>query len=258
MSEIRRTGGPRSTPAGHSPSADPANADRAVPAGVDPSPENAATSDANPAPLGKREAQALSTRTRLIAIARDMFATQGYAATSTGQVLEQTGVARGALYHHFADKAELFAAVCEVLHTEVTTALLRAVDATGAGGGDAFSQLLAGCDAWIDAMASGDARRLLVIEAPAVLGWERWNDLDQRHGVALLRAGIQAAQDEGSLPQIAADDLTTLLNGAMNHAVMMARGEDAPAQIERSKQALHAILHALRAQAQATAVAPPG
>lgn len=198
---------------------------------------------------GKREAQALSTRRRIIDAARELFAARGYAATSTGQVLERTGVARGALYHHFADKAELFAAVCETLHGEVTTALLDAVHDTAAGGGDAFDRLLAGCDAWLDAMASGDARRLLVIEAPAVLGWERWNEMDERHGFALLRAGIQAARDEGSLPPIAVDDLAILLNGAMNHAVMMARGPDAATQLAGSKEALHAVLHALRHQA---------
>ena len=228
---------------------------------IDPRPDLAATAStgtatgdgagtgSDTAPLGKREAKALSTRRRIIDAARELFAAQGYAATSTGQVLEQTGVARGALYHHFSDKAELFAAVCETLHGEVTTALLDAVHNTAAGGGDAFDRLLVGCDGWLDAMASGDARRLLVIEAPAVLGWERWNEMDERHGFALLRAGIQAARDEGSLPPIAVDDLAILLNGAMNHAVMMARGPDAPAQLARSKQALHAVLHALRSQA---------
>lgn len=195
----------------------------------------------------KRALQAVQTRDRLLAAARRRFANQGFAATSTEQVLADTGVTRGALYHHFRDKADLFAAVCEQIQAESAAAIEAAVVTAAGAGGDSFAVLLAGCDAWLDHLASGEARRILVLEAPTVLGWERWSELDRRHGFALLREGIRAAQEAGSLPAIPTDDLAILLNGAMNSAVMTATGPDATTQLAASKAALHTILDALRA-----------
>jgi AcrR family transcriptional regulator len=201
---------------------------------------------------GKRAAQAIQSRTRLLTAARRLFASQGFTATSTEQVLAETAMTRGALYHHFRDKADLFAAVCEQLQVEAVAAIASAVAAAQGKGADPFAVLVAGCDAWLDYVATGDARRILVLEAPSVLGWQRWNDLDQRHGFALLREGVRAAQDDGALPPMPGDVLAVLLNGAMNYAVMAATGPDATEQLAASKAALHAILEALRARAATT------
>lgn len=197
---------------------------------------------------GTRAAQASQTRTRIIAAARELFAEQGFAATSTEQVLLRAGTTRGGLYHHFTDKVDLFAAVCETLQAEAAAAITAAVAMTAGRGAGAFEVLITGCDAWLDHMAASDVRRILVIEAPAVLGWERWNELDRRHGYRLLREGIRASQAEGCLPTIPADELATLLNGALNYAVMMARGPDPAARLERTRVALHGVFAALTAQ----------
>lgn len=198
---------------------------------------------------GKRAMQAADTRARLVAAARELFTGQGYAGTGTDQILAQAGTTRGALYYHFTDKADLFAAVCEQMHAEAATAITQAATAAVSSGADAFAVLVAGCDAWMDHMAGGDVRRVLIIEAPSVLGWERWNDLDRRHGFGLLHQGILAAQADHSLPDIPVDDLTILLNGAMNYAVLSAQDPETTAQIERGKLALHAVLAAMRSQA---------
>jgi len=207
---------------------------------------------------GMRATRASQTRARLIAAGRALFAEQGFAAASTEQILVQAGTTRGGLYHHFTDKADLFAAVCEELHAEADLAITAAVAAAAGRGADAFATLAAGCDAWLDHMSTHEVRRILVIEAPTVVGWERWNAQDHRHGFDQLRAGIRAAQIEGRLPAIPTDDLAILLNGAMNYAVMMAREPDTAAQLTRTKVALHAVLAALRTQAESTPLpAPP-
>ncbi len=187
-----------------------------------------------------------ATRGRLLAVARDLFAANGYAATGTEAILDGAGVKRGALYHHFRDKAELFEAVCRQLAEEAATAIGEAA----AREATAYGALVAGSLAWFDAMLRPDVRRILVIEAPGVLGWERWNALDAQHGFGLLRQGVAAALTEGAIRfEGDADTLALLLNGAMNGAVVHAGVAEA-GEITAIRQGIVALIAAFRA--------PPG
>lgn len=188
----------------------------------------------------KRE-QRERTRGALIEAARRRFAEDGYTGASTEAILAETGVTRGALYHHFADKQDLFAAVCETLQAEVAERIAEAAE-----GQPPYEAIAAGCLAFIDAVARPEARRILLLDAPGVLGWERWNALDARHGFGLLRAGIEAAVQAGVFagdPEV----LAVLLNGALNHAVMWAAQDDDPAALARLKSGFLAQLARLRA-----------
>lgn len=185
----------------------------------------------------KRARKSADTKARLIAAARALFAEQGYAGTATEEILARAETTRGGLYHHYADKADLFAAVCTVLHEEAVAAI------EAAGGRTPFERLRQGCEAWMEYMAAPAARRILLVEGPGVLGWARWNDLDRAHGFALLRQGVQAAQAAGALRPIDTDALALLLNGAMNQAVLAA-GDDAA--LAPLKRAFHSLLEALR------------
>lgn len=174
--------------------------------------------------------KALATRGKLIAAARELFATEGYAATGTEAILAQAGVTRGALYHHFADKQALFAAVCEILHEEAERHILQAAEAaTGA-----YDGLLAGCLAFLDFMVRPDVRRILILDAPSVLGWAAWNEIDRRHGFGLLVEGVAAAVEAGELrgdPEV----IAVLINGALNYGVVWAGQSEDPATFERLK-----------------------
>jgi len=164
-----------------------------------------------------------ATRGRLLAVAREQFARDGYAGTATEAVLGEAGVKRGALYHHFRDKADLFEAVCRDIAAEA----VEAIRAAAAGEMTAFDRLVAGSLAWFDAMMRPDARRILVIDAPAVLGFERWDAIDRENGFRLLLEGVRAAHREGELCfDGPADALAVLLNGAMNGAVIHAGAVD--------------------------------
>ena len=187
----------------------------------------------------KRE-QRERTRAALIEAARRRFAEDGYAGASTEAILAETGVTRGALYHHFADKQDLFAAVCEALQAEVAERISQAAE-----GQSPYEAIAAGCVAFIDAVARPEARRILLLDAPGVLGWERWNALDARHGFGLLRAGIEAAVEAGVFsgdPEV----LAVLLNGALNHAAMWAAQDDDPAALARLKSGFVEQLSRLR------------
>jgi len=174
--------------------------------------------------------KALATRGKLIAAARELFATEGYAATGTEAILAQAGVTRGALYHHFADKQALFAAVCEILHEEAERHILQAAEAaTGA-----YDGLLAGCLAFLDFMVRPDVRRILILDAPSVLGWAAWNEIDRRHGFGLLVEGVAAAVEAGEL-RGDAEVIAVLINGALNYGVVWAGQSEDPATFERLK-----------------------
>jgi AcrR family transcriptional regulator len=187
-----------------------------------------------------------ATRGRLVSVARALFAADGYAATGTEAILDGAGVKRGALYHHFRDKADLFEAVCRQLAEEAVVAIREAA----ARETTPFDALVAGSLGWFDAMLRPDVRRILIIEAPGVLGWERWNALDAQHGFGLLRQGVAAALAEGAIRFDGdADTLALLLNGAMNGAVVHAGAADKD-ETAAIRQGIVALIAAFRA--------PPG
>ena len=191
--------------------------------------------------MGVKAQRAAATRTRLVAAARALFAAEGYAATSTEAILAAAGVTRGALYHHFADKQALFAAVCEQLHEEAEHAIEADADAQGS----AFDGLTAGCLAFLDFMAAPQVRRILILDAPSVLGWEAWNEMDRRHGFGLLMAGVRAAIDEGSL-EGDPETLAVMINGALNYGVVWAGHGEGPEALVRLKSSFIEAMTRLR------------
>ena len=191
--------------------------------------------------MGVKAERALATRTALLAAARDLFAADGFAATSTETILAATGVTRGALYHHFADKQALFAAVCESLHAEAEQVIEVNADAAP----NAFDALVAGCLSFLDFMIRPEIRRILILDAPSVLGWEAWNEMDRRHGFGLLIDGVQAAVAAGELE---GDPLAlaVMINGALNYGVVWAGQSDDPQALDRLKSSFAHMIETLR------------
>lgn len=191
--------------------------------------------------MGVKAERAAATRTRLVAAARELFAAQGYGATSTEAILAAAGVTRGALYHHFADKQALFAAVCEDLHAEAEQMIEADADAQGS----AFDGLVAGCLGFLDFMAAPQVRRILILDAPSVLGWEAWNEMDRRHGFGLLIEGVAAAVAEGGL-EGDPETLAVMINGALNYGVVWAGHAEGPEALARLKSSFVETVTRLR------------
>lgn len=194
--------------------------------------------------MGVKAERAASTRAALLAAARKLFTEQGFAATGTEAILRETGLTRGALYHHFADKQALFAAVCEELHGEAEQAILADADAAP----DGWQAVTDGCLAFLDFMVRPDVRRILILEAPTVLGWAAWNEMDRRHGFGLLIDGVEAAVAEGSL-RGEPDILAVMINGALNYAVVWAGQSQEPRALPRLKAGFVSLMESLRNQA---------
>ncbi|RJF68242.1 TetR/AcrR family transcriptional regulator [Rhodopseudomonas palustris] len=163
-----------------------------------------------------------ATRSGLIAAARQAFVVHGYAATSTPDLVEAAGVTRGALYHHFADKQALFRAVIEAESAEVAAEIEAAPSA-----GSPIAALVAGGEAYLQAMAAPGRTRLLLVDAPAVLGQEQADAIDSRNGVRTLRDGLQAAVDAGVLRRVPIEQTAQLFGAAYDRAALaLARGDD--------------------------------
>lgn len=188
--------------------------------------------------------QADATRTALSAAARQLFTERGYAATSTTEIVERAGVTRGALYHHFAAKDELFRAVFEQLEGEVT----RRVAEEALTSADPLEQLRRGTRAYLDACIDPAVQRVVLLDGPSVLGWETWQEIEQRYGYGLVVAGVEAAIGAGLISAQPVEPLAHVLFGALTEAGMVVARADEPrtARVDM-EAAMDRLLEGLRA-----------
>lgn len=169
-----------------------------------------------------------ATRAALIDAARPLFAASGFTAIGTEAIVRAAGVTRGAMYHQFSDKAELFAAVFEVVEAEMT----RRIDAvvSKSGESDPIALMKLGAATWLDACAEPEVQRIVLIEAPAVLGWERWRKISLRYGMGLVQGLVSYAISVGRMPAQPVEPLSHVLIGALDEAALYLAQADDPAQ----------------------------
>jgi AcrR family transcriptional regulator len=185
-----------------------------------------------------------ATRGALLSVARELFTDRGYAATSTTEIADRAGVTRGALYHHFAAKHDLFRAVFEQLEAEIAEHVAREALA----GKDALEQLRLGCRAFLDICLDPAVQRIVIVEGPAVLGWETWQEIEERYGHGLVVAGVEAAVDAGLVQAQPVEPLANVLFGALAQAGMVvARADDPRAAGTEMEAAMDRLLDGLRA-----------
>lgn len=193
--------------------------------------------------MAEKRAQFDATRAKLLSIARAAFSAKGYAGTATNALVEQAGVTRGALYYQFRDKRDLFRAVFIGAQREIAVEIERAARAAP----DPWAALLLGCKTFIATSARPDIRRIVLIDGPAVLGWDEWRKIDAEHGTALLLAGLEACAKAGHLRDVPLQPLTHLIAGALNEAalVLAERPDDVEAGLAMAT-AIDRLLSGLR------------
>lgn len=203
-----------------------------------------ARSTATAHPPGRREAEAQATRDALIQAALDLFAERGYAAVGTEEIVARARVTRGALYHHFHDKRDLFRAV----HERVESELMDRVTARMASTEDPWELMVNGMRAFLEACEEPAVKRIALTDAPAVLGWEEWREIDNRHGLGLTRAALAGAVEAGVLRPIPLETMSHLLVASLSEAAfVIANAADPPAAREEAEAALIQLLEGLRA-----------
>jgi AcrR family transcriptional regulator len=191
-----------------------------------------------------RAKDALATRDALVDAALDLFTQRGYADVGTEEVVQRAKVTRGALYHHFDDKRDLFRAV----HERVEQDLVARIGARMEGVSDPWEVMVTGTRAFLDACDEPAVKQIALVDAPAVLGWREWREIDERYGLGLMKAALGAAMDAGVLRRAPLDALSHLMLGALSEAAfVIANATDAAAAREEAETALFALLEGLRA-----------
>ena len=181
----------------------------------------------------KRNAQGLQTRAALVAAAREAFGEQGFAATNTEEIVAQAGVTKGALYHHFTGKEDLFRAVFEQVQLEVSDQVAAVFLER-----DAWDAMVAGCVLWIDAHQDPAVRRIVLRDSRAVLGWEVVRELDTRFGAVGLRGALRKAMNAGVLVRQPLRPLALMLAGALSEACLYVADADDPVVAREEVDAL--------------------
>ncbi len=180
-----------------------------------------------------------ATQTLLLTVARQLFAERGFAAVSADEIVRAAGVTRGALHHHYGDKRGLFQAVFEQLEGEITEQLAQIVTA-----GDGVALLPRALSAFLDICERPDVRQIALTDAPAVLGWQTWRELEAQYGLGLLIAlladspVVDASRPAALLAQLA---LSSIIEGAL----LIAHADDPAAartQVEASLTTLYGDL----------------
>lgn len=195
------------------------------------------------APASRRAEHALDTRESLVAAARVLFAERGYAATPIDEIVRSARVTKGALYHHFADKRELFKAVCRaVQHGWVERIREEVSDEPDAG-----RRLQLGLDAFLESCLDPETQQIVMLDGPAVLGPEELHAVDERHGLAMIEETLADAMASGDLDRAPVQPLSHILLGALNAAaIAIARAPDHEAARAEMGVALERLVNGLR------------
>ena len=191
-----------------------------------------------------KAAQSEATRAKLVRAGRRLFGKRGFADVGTEEIVRAAGVTRGALYHQFADKRELFAAVFEDTEAE----LIAEAALGAAASDDPVEALRGGFVAWLEACSRPAVQRIVLVDAPAVLGWEEWRAIGERHGLGVTMAALRAGMDAGALAPQPLRPLAHVMVGALDEAALyVARAQDTDTARDEMTQVLDRLVDSLRA-----------
>jgi AcrR family transcriptional regulator len=175
-------------------------------------------------------------------VARRLFATDGYHATSTENVLAETGISRGALYHHFENKEALFAAVLEAVESDLVSGTTEAFTVSS----DPVDALRGALIGFLRRASEPEIRSIVLRDAHSVVGWEKWRDIEERYGLGLLKASLRRISESGRVSSSMIDVYAHILLASMIEiAFMISRSEDSYAEIERGTLAMKQLLDRL-------------
>jgi AcrR family transcriptional regulator len=192
--------------------------------------------------LDKRSERGIATKQRLIETATRLFTDHGFAATSIDLVLRSCDVSRGALYHHFPNKEALFLAVLEQTEAEISDGLKSAAMAAT----NPLDALRFGCRAWLELALDPKVSRIALIDAPSVIGWQAWREIEGRNGLGLLKIALASGAKMGRLPEGMVEVYAHMLLATLiEMALIIARSHDAAASRTTAQIAIEQLISRL-------------
>lgn len=178
-----------------------------------------------PPPRRTQAERTAATRARLIDSARKLFAEKGFRAVSTEAIVAAAGVTRGALYHQFDDKSALFTAVYEQVEQELVAYIGERI--AQAGPADPLQAMRVGARLFLDLVSAPDLQQIVLIDAPAVLGWEQWRAFGIKYGLGIIEAMLAQAIADGAIPDQPPRPTAHVLLAALDEAALyIARAAD--------------------------------
>jgi AcrR family transcriptional regulator len=190
-----------------------------------------------------KAAQTAATKSRLEKLARDLFGARGFEPVSAEELVAKANVTRGALYHHYDGKEGLFAAVVETVMRELHAELVLETAAAT----DPLLALERGIGVFLKSCSEPSVQRILLVDAPAVLGWQRWREMDARYGLGLVRQALAGAMAMRLIEKRDVDVLAHLLLGAVTEAAMVIARSPNPAKSRKAaERALASMIQAWR------------
>lgn len=191
--------------------------------------------------MTSQKLRAETTRNLLLNAFRAAFLERGFEATTTGDVLQQTGLSKGALYHHFTSKTEILAAIYQAESHGAIERALRAVDAAASP----VTRLQQACLAWMDAVRAPEVSQILFVIGPSALGYEKAKEIEDTLSLQMLETLLAEAV---SVREIACEDLhlvAAIINAAAAEAALhyLRTAED---PVPTLKAVLGAVLDAFR------------
>jgi AcrR family transcriptional regulator len=191
----------------------------------------------------KKAEQSEATRGALVTGARELFAERGYAAVATEEIVQRAGLTRGALYHHFRDKRALFRAVVEQLEEES----VERIASSALEQPDPWQMQITALNAYLDGCLDSAVQRILLVDAPSVLGSEEWREIEAKYGLALVRMGLESVMQAGLIAEQPVEPLAHLMLGALAEAgLMIARSEDPQKARQEVGESVERLLEGLR------------
>jgi AcrR family transcriptional regulator len=179
----------------------------------------------------------------ILSAGRRLFGERGFAATTMDDIAEQARVAKGAVYHHFATKEAVFEAVFD----QVSCALVQEIDRAVRTEKDVLAAMVAGTQRYFAACAKGPTGQIILRDGPAVLGWERWREIDAQHFGGKIPRALAAAMDAGLIARQPVEPLARLLLGAVTEAAVACAGRfDVLRAGNEYTRAFKSLLEALR------------
>jgi AcrR family transcriptional regulator len=207
--------------------------------------------------MSKREESSKHTRIALITAARELFYERGYAAIGTEEIVCRAGLTRGALYHHFDGKAAIFEAVFEEVDTDLLALLRAAVDDEP----DAYAATLIFSRICLDHCLDAKLVRLALLDAPTVLGWSRWREIELRYGLGLIIEMFSAGMAAGRFRRLPVEPVAYMYFASlMELGMYLGNAEDKAATRVEVEDVLVAVLESLllKSGGKFSAAANPG
>lgn len=191
----------------------------------------------------QRDLHQESTRRTILRSARRLFAQKGYSATTLDAVVRAARVTTGAVYHHFGSKTDLFRAVAEAIEVEI----LQRVGAATRDIQDPWSKLVSGISAMLEICCEPDIRRIVLVDAPNVIGGAEWREIEIKYGYGAMREALAGLQAAGAIRPLPVSILAPMLLGALIEAAnSIATAQDRVAALAAAREAISVLLEALR------------